>query len=1066
MNKLKTFLLFTVINLFCFMTYAQQTVRGNISDEYGDAIIGASILQKGTTNGTVTDIDGNFSLSAPNGATLQISYIGYITQEVEVTGATLQIVLLEDTKTLDEVVVVGFGTQRKVNLTGAVGVATSEDIESRPVNTVSDALQGLIPGLQLTHNAGDIESNMSIRIRGTGTIGEGSSDNPLVLIDGMEGDINLLNPEDVESISVLKDASASSIYGSRAAFGVVLITTKKGREGKTSVNYNNSFRLSSPIGMPEMMDSYTFANYYNQGALNAGWGAIFNNETMKRMMDFQAAGGTSSGGLLTDGNVWGKPAGDPFTTGYANTDWYNELYRDNALSQNHNLSISGGNEKLNYYASLGYLNYNGMLNHGSDGQDRYNASGKISSRLADWVTFNYSMRLIRQDMHRPTNFGGGFYEKIGRQTWPNLPVYDENGNYHNSNADTPAMMLALGGERLAQTDRIYQQAAFILEPIKNWKTHFEFNYSINNQDIRQTRLPYYNHDVQGNVIDTQGTSSLYQAYRKENYMNWNIYSDYSWTMDESHNFKTMLGFQADEQKQSFFSATGYGLQAEDLPELDLISGVDGKGVERPAEISGYRNQWSTAGFFGRVNYDYEGRYLAEANLRYDGSSRFRRGNRWTWSPSFSLGWNIAQEGFWEDMVDVVNQLKLRGSYGVLGNQSTNAWYPTYRTMTINSQAGNWLQGGARPNTAWVNNLVSTSLTWETVRTWNIGLDWGLFNNRLTGSFDTFVRFTDNMVGPAMELPATLGLSAPSSNNSDLKTVGNEITLSWRDNLSNDFRYGITLNVHDARTFIRSYPGNSTKSIWNFNNGREIGEIWGYETVGIAKTQEEMDAHLEAVGGQTALGSEWSAGDIMYADRDGKPGINSGAETLDDHGDLKVIGNSTPRYFFGADLSASYKGFDMRAFIQGVAKRDYFTGSPIFWGVTSSQWWSAALGAHQDYFRPNDIGLEGRVIPANTDSYFPRPVFGTSKNQQRQTRYLQDASYIRLKNLQLGYTIPVQLTEKAGISNCRLFVSIDNLLTGTSLLKVFDPETIDGGYESYGNAYPLTRTFSFGISASF
>lgn len=671
------------------MTYAQHNVRGNINDEYGEAIIGASILEKGTTNGTVTDVDGQFSLSVPLGATLQISYIGYVTQEVEATEATLQIVLLEDSKTLDELVVVGFGTQRKVNLTGSVGVATAEDIESRPVNTVSDALQGLIPGLQLTHNSGDIETNMSIRIRGTGTIGEGSSDSPLVLIDGMEGDINLLNPEDVESISVLKDASASSIYGSRAAFGVVLITTKKGREGKTTINYNNSIRFSSPIGMPEMMDSYTFANYYNQGALNAGWGAIFTNETMKRMMDFQAAGGTSAGGLMTDGNVWGKPAGDPFTMGYANTDWYNELYRDNALSQNHNLSISGGNDKLNYYASLGYLDYNGMLRHGSDGQNRYNASGKISSRLADWVTFNYSMRLIRQDMNRPTNFGGGFYEKIGRQTWPNLPIYDENGYYHNSNADTPAMMLALGGVRQTQTDRIYQQAAFILEPIKNWRTHFEFNYSINSQDVRQTRLPYYNHDVKGNVIDTQGTSSLHQSYRKENYMNWNIYSDYNWSIDEAHNFKTMLGFQADEQKQSSFSATGYGLQAEELPELNLISGVDGQGVERAAEISGYRNQWSTAGFFGRVNYDYEGRYLVEANLRYDGSSRFREGNRWTWSPSFSLGWNIAHEDFWEGMVDVVGQLKLRGSYGLLGNQSTNAWYPTYRTMTINSQAGSW-----------------------------------------------------------------------------------------------------------------------------------------------------------------------------------------------------------------------------------------------------------------------------------------------------------------------------------------------------------------------------------------
>ena len=1066
MYKLKTFITCLMLSLSGLIAFAQNRVIGNVSDVDGESVIGASILEKGTTNGTVTDFDGDFSMTAPIGSTLQISYIGYIPQEVEVTGQPLKIVLVEDSKTLDEVVVIGFGTQKKVNLTGSVGIATSDDIESRPVNTVSDALQGLIPGLQMTHNSGDVETNMSIRIRGTGTIGQGTSDNPLVLIDGMEGDINLLNPEDVESISVLKDASASSIYGSRAAFGVVLITTKKGSEGKTTVNYNNSFRLSSPIGMPEMMDSYTFANYYNQGAKNAGWGAIFQDDIIKKMMEFQASGGTSTGGLPTDGNLWGKPGGDPFTEGYANTDWFKELYRDNAMSQNHNLSISGGTEKLNYYASLGYLNYNGMLRHGSDGQNRFNASGKISSRLADWITFNYSMRLIRQDLHRPTNFGGGFYEKIGRQTWPNLPVYDENGYYHNSNADTPAMMLALGGERQNQTDRIYQQAGFVLEPIKNWITNVEFNYSIYNHDVRQTTLPYYNHDVQGNIVNTQGTSSLHQSYMKENYMNINIYSDYSWTMDDAHNFKTMLGFQADEQKQSYFSATGYGLQAEDLPELDLISGVDGKGADREALISGYRNQWSTAGFFGRINYDYEGRYLAEANLRYDGSSRFRRGNRWTWSPSFSLGWNIAQEAFWEDYTDVVNQLKLRGSYGVLGNQSTNAWYPTYRTMSLNTLAGSWLQNGTRPNTAWVNNLVSTALTWETVRTWNIGLDWGMFNNRLTGSFDTFVRFTDDMVGPAMELPATLGLSAPSSNNSDLKTLGNEITVTWRDRISNDFSYGITLNVHDARTFIRSYPGNTTQSIWNYNNGRQIGEIWGFETVGIAKTQAEMDAHLEAVGGQTSLGSEWSAGDIMYADLDGKPGISTGAETLDDHGDLKVIGNTTPRFFFGADLTANYKGFDFRAFFQGIAKRDYFTGSPIFWGVTSNQWWSAALGEHQDYFRPEEIGLDGRIISANTDSYFPRPIFGTNKNQRTQTRFLQNAAYLRLKNLQLGYTIPKDVTGKIGMSNCRVFVSIDNLFTVTNLLKVFDPETIDGGYEGYGNAYPMARTFSFGISTTF
>lgn len=1055
-------------------------VTGTVSDALGP-VIGASVVEKGNTgNGTITDMDGKFSLMVPSDATLVISFVGYATQEIPLAGRTsISVDLKEDAEMLQEVVVVGFGTQKKVNLTGSIGIADAKDLEARPVTNATQALQGLVPGLQISTNTGELDKNMSINIRGAGTIGDGSSGSPLILIDGMEGDLNTVNPQDIENISVLKDAAAASIYGSRAPFGVILVTTKKGKSGKATINYNNSFRWGSPINMPEMMDSYTFANYYNQAAFNGNQGQQFSDAVMRQMLEFQAAGGSSRGGLPTDGNVWGKPAGDPFTTAYANTDWYKEIYKDSSFSQEHNMSISGGSEKITYYASLAYLDQNGLLRPADDKLQRFNASAKFSAQLTDWLKFNYSVRYVRQDMERPTKFNGGLYEKIGRQTWPNLPVYDENGYYFNSNADTPVMQLALGGTRNVQTDKTYQQASLVIEPIKNWVTNVEFNYSLNNVDTRETELPYYNHKVDGSVDDTHGTSSLYQDYTKETYMNWNIYSTYSFTINDDHNMKVMAGFQSEEMRQKFFSAKGYGLQAEDLPELDLISNQDGLGVDKVPEVGGYRNEWATAGFFGRINYDYQGRYLGEVNLRYDGTSRFREGNRWQLSPSFSLGWNIAQEGFWEDFQDYCNQLKLRLSYGVLGNMNTTGWYPTYRVMTLESANGSWLQNGVKPNKSYVGDLISTLLTWEKVRSWNVGLDFGFFNNRLTGSVEAFVRYTDNMVGPSIELPATLGLAAPKTNNCDLKTTGWELTIGWQDRTDFGLNYGIKFNVSDARTYIESYPGNPTNSIANSPNayvaGREIGEIWGFETVGIAKTDAEMQAHLAAVGGQDQIGSEaWTAGDIMYADLDGQPGITKGAQTVDDHGDLKVIGNTTPRYLFGLDLNAAYKGVDFRLFFQGVGKRDYWQGSNMFWGVISNMWWSAGLKEHADYFRAEPIGLEGYQIAANPDAYYPRPRFGTDQNHEVQTRYLQKASYIRLKNFQLGYTLPTSLTNKWGIGNCRIFLSGENLWTGTKLSKLFDPETLNGGntddnangaIKSGGNAYPLSRVWSFGLSVT-
>ncbi|MDR1898226.1 MAG: TonB-dependent receptor [Prevotellaceae bacterium] len=1071
------FFLMTAMNVFA----QQRSVTGTVTDVNGEPVIGASVLEKGANNGTVTNAEGHFNLKVSNAATLQITYLGFISQEIAVDNQTnFSIVMKEDSKALDEVVVVGFGTQKKVNLTGAVGLATAKDLEARPVVNATQALQGLVPGLFITTNTGEMDKSMSINVRGTGTIGDGSSGNPLILIDGMEGDINTVNPQDIENVSVLKDAAASSIYGSRAPFGVILITTKKGTPGKRTVNYNNSFRITNPIHLPEMMDSYTFANFFNAGFRNVGWGQFISDETMQKMLDFQAAGGTNTGGLLNDGNVWGKPAGDPYTTGYANTDWYKEIYKSNNFSQEHNLSMSGGSQKVNYYASLGYLDQNGLLRHGSDGLKRYNATAKINAELASWARFNYGLRFVRTDNWRPTRFNGSFYDDMGRQTWPNLPVYDENGFYHDANGGGPAMRLALGGDRSVQSDNVAHQAAFVFEPVKNWLTHLEFNYNTYTSNVKETSLPYYNHDVAGNLLTGTSSSNLYQDNSKENHLNLNIFSEYTHSFNNVHNLKVMGGFQADEMRQTFFSARKYGLLLYDLPEFDLSSSLGGDGSERIPEVAGYSNEWATAGFFGRINYDYDGRYLAEVNLRYDGTSRFRKGERWALYPSFSLGWNIAREAFWESLQQTVNTLKLRGSYGELGNQNTNSWYPTYRTMSLGSGNGAWLQNGVAPNTARIGDLVSTALTWETVRSWNVGLDYGLFNNRLTGSFDVFTRFTDNMVGPAPEHPNILGISPPKTNNCDLKTAGWELEIGWNDKLKNGLRYGAKFLLSDAKTTIESYPSNTTNSIWSYVAGRETGEIWGYETVGIAKTQAEMDAHLAAVGEQP-FGSEWSAGDVMYRDLDGNPGITEGAGTVEDHGDLKVIGNNTPRFQFGFDLTADWKGFDVRVFLQGVMKRDYMVNAynNMFWGATGGEWWSAALKPHEDYFRAEASGLNGE-IPANLDAYYPRPLFGWGsngpvKNHQAQTRYLQDASYIRLKNLQIGYTLPVSLTKHIGINRLRIFASGENLWTGTSLTKLFDPETLNGGntnssaddaVESNGNAYPLSRTWSFGLSVTF
>ena len=925
------------------MIYAQNTdiISGRVSSSIGEPMIGASVMVKGTTNGTITDLDGNFKVEASSTATLIISYVGYVTQEVQIAGRkAVNITLKEDTGLLEEIVVVGFGTQKKVNLTGAVGLADAESLKERPVLNATQALQGLVPGLQITQTNGTLGDTPTINIRGTGTIGEGSSGSPLILIDGMEGDLNMINPQDIASVSVLKDAASSSIYGSRAPFGVILITTKTGSKDKISINYNNSFRWASPIKMMKMMNSVNFASFLNDAMTNSGRSPQFVLDHVNRMEDYMNAVPCGPGqrrkvdGTIIyaiDPDVNGQWL-DGYANGIDNVNIFDEIYKGTTFNQEHNFSASGGNDRINYYVSFNYMHQDGFMKIGNDDLKRYNTTTKLNITLTDWLKLNLSTRFTRQDYEHPFFMDNWeYYELVGRSSWPNIPLYDRNGYYFN--APSVPLKLAEQGSKMRQTDNLYQQVGFMIEPIKNWVTHINFNYRINNVFNRSQQFAIYNHDINGEPYSSDLTSGIGEDISKENYYNFEVYSEYTHSFKEKHNLHVLVGSQIEDFKRQTHNLYRDGIILNSKPEVDLTTGLGSNGSVVSPTVGGQRSEWGLVGFFGRLNYDFEGKYLFEGNLRYDGSSRFRKNNRWKLFPSFSLGWNIAREEFFIPLQDVVGMLKLRASYGTLGNQNTNNWYQTYQTIKLNIAGGTWLQNGIKPNTSSAPSLVSTELTWETVETYNIGLDWALFNNRLTGSFDYFVRNTNNMVGKSPELPAILGTDVPVTNNTNLRTSGWELNIGWQDRLSNGLSYSATFLLSDSRTKITKYPNNPTGLIESYIAGRYTNEIWGYETYGIARSDEEMQEHLANVD-QSSIGSNWAAGDVMYKDKNNDKRISAGSKTLSDHGDLTVIGNSTPRYHFGIDLTANWKGFDIRAFFQGIMKRDYWQGSPFFFGYSA------------------------------------------------------------------------------------------------------------------------------------
>lgn len=1031
---------------------AKKQITGIVTDKNGEPIIGANVVENGTTNGTVTDIDGKFSLKVNDKSVITVSYIGYITKNISITDKLSYVVdLNEDTETLDEVVIVGFGSQKKVNLTGSVATVSSETFEGRPVQNAAMALQGTVPGLNISKGTGRLDESPSINVRGMTTIGKGSNGDPLILIDGMEGDINRLNPQDIENVTILKDAAAASIYGSRAPFGVILVTTKNGQKDQFTVNYNNSFRWSTPTKRPHVVDSYRFATYFNDAAVNGKGTGKFTPERLQRIRDYMD-GKISTVNIQDPNNplVWA----DGYDYANANVDWYDEFYDKWNFAQEHTATVSGGTEKVQMYASFNYLGQDGMLKVNKDTYDRYATNLKVTSQLNEYLDINYNMKYSKSKSQRPYHIGN--LDKLGYQTWPMLPVYDDNGYIYD--APSPMLDLREGGKTTTHNDALSQQLQVKFKPLKGWDIIGEVNYAINRDRYHEDVQKTYNHNVAGNIISNAKDSWVAENSYSGDYMNANIYSTYETAFNNSHNLKVMVGFQSENKQNNKISASRNGISVPGMDVIDITNGTDGSGKTVPPGVSGYRNEWGVIGFFGRLNYDYKGRYLMEVNVRHDGSSRFRADNRWKTFPSVSLGWNVAKEAFWEEYSSLVSTLKVRASYGVLGNQNTSSLYPTYITMPVGTANGSWIINGKKPNTASAPGLISSSLTWETVKSFNVGLDVDMLQNKLNLSFDWYQRKTENMVGPAPELPVILGTGVPTTNNTDLKTKGWELSARWRDRINKDLSYEVGFNISDAQTEILSYP-NETFDLGSYYPGQKVGEIWGYETIGIAKTQEEMDAHLATLpnGGQNAIGNQWEAGDIMYKDLNGDGVINKGSNTLNDHGDLKVIGNNTPRFRFGLNLGLTWRNLDVSAFFQGVMKRDYWEGSWNFWGWNGELWRSTAYEQHMDYFRSD----AGHFLGQNLDAYYPRPVQDSKKNLETQSRYLQNAAYIRLKNLQLGYALPKNLVNKVKISNLRIFLSGENLWVGSKVKDMFDPEAMGYGNGSIG--YPISRTFSTGIS---
>lgn len=1021
--------------------------NGVVTDTTGETVIGASVVVKGTTNGTITGLDGDFSLSGvTKGSILVVSFVGYQNTEVKWNGQPLTIVLKEDTKVLDEVVVVGYGTQKKANLSGAVAAVDGKVLQDRPITNIGQGLQGVVPNLNITmNNGGAPGATSSFNIRGNTSLNGGS---PLVLVDNVQMDANLVNPDDIESISVLKDAASASIYGARAAYGVILITTKKGKKSdKPTVSLSATGYWQSPALTFHNVNSMQYLTMMDEAYQNdGGSGHYFKSQVYQYAEDYFNG--------KYDSPVFFDTAYDTYKYGYCgNTDWWDELYKT-SFSQIYTANISGGNDRTTYYASVSMNDQGGILKAGDDKYNKYNANVNISSNITKWLNVSAKIAHTYTDELHPTGgttaMNSTAYSGLSSYSGmmkgdlsPLMPVKHPDGHYAGQGSYTnPVAIMEQGGNAQYKQNDLWMTGAVKITPIKGLVINADYTWNFYGKSSNQHVQNFYDYTaVPGteNYYPWTNPSSVTVTNNDDYYNAFNAFAEYTFSLKEKHNFKVMVGYNQENKHKKYHYAGRKNLIDSSNPSLNLAYG--------DMAMNGSETHWSVNGFFARINYDYKGKYLLELNGRYDGSSKFPHGDRYAFFPSASVAWRVSEEKFWEPIRGWFDNFKLRASYGSLGNQALDESrygnFPYLATYGINTKYGALLNG-TRPVAVSVPGLVSASFSWETVNQIDFGFDASFFGGRLNTSFDWYRRNTKDMLTAGQVLPAVLGTSVPQENAADMKTVGWEVSLEWNDRLSNGFGYHIKGVLSDYQASITKFS-NPTKLLGTHYVGEKLNEIWGYVSNGLFQSDEDAKAADQSY----LSGGSWGAGDVKYEDLNNDGKIDIGKNTLDDSGDRKIIGNSTPRYSYGITAGFDYKGFDFEMFWQGIGKRDYWLGGSQFWGFTDE--WCTPLTSSLDYWTED-----------NRDAYFPRlHHYGVNGgNHQVSTRYLQNAAYLRLKNVVLGYTIPRSITEKVKISRLRVFVQGENLLTFTPLIDSYDPETLNN------MTYPINKKISVGLNLTF
>lgn len=1015
---------------------SEITVKGVVRVN-GNPMKGVSVTVKDRNQlSTVSDDYGRFTLQVPRGTYLKISSLGYETLEVKAE-EVLNVNLTETSAVLEETVVVGYGTQKKINLTGAIDQISAKQLANRPVANLGAALQGLIPNLNITNPSGSPTAGATFNIRGTTSINGGG---PLILVDNVpysSDEVARLNPNDFETVTVLKDASSAAVYGARAAFGVVLITTKSAKTDQVQVDFSYNSAIRTAGKLPEVVtDPLTVMEYKRQAA--APLYDLFQDAV--RVYAKQIQDNPNLPRVIID------PTNPLNYMYYGSTDWMQEAYKKVAPSHTFNLNIGKKSEKLAYLFSGEYYKQDGLLKYGDDKLNRYNARGKVNMQVNDWLSFGNNSLITIRDYDSPVFMDGDFFWNVNRTSSLDVPR-NPDGSWTAAGAGLLGRMQ--DGGRTKRTINEFQTTfnakAAVIKDIWDINADVTFRRTAGNTSSFDIPIPYRTGPE--TEVKYAGSTTSYASKSNDNnkYDVFNLYSNFNKSFGK-HQVSALLGYNQEYQKNEWTSLRRNNLISPELPSVELASGT----MTTRHTI----DDWAIQGLFYRLNYNYSGKYLVELNGRYDGSSRFPAGDRWGFFPSVAGAWSVSEESFFEPLKEVVNQFKLRGSYGSLGNQNVTN-YSFVPTMSVGKIG--WVLGSDRPTGSNPPGAVSKSFTWEKVASVNFGVDLSLLQNRLNLTADKYTRTTKDMLVAGRTLPNVFGTASPKMNAGDLKTDGWDLRLSWRDQFnlgSSPFSYDVAFVISNYKATITKYS-NPTNLLSDYYVGQRLGTIWGYTYDGVFENQAQLDALSMVDIGNDDVGNNSYIGDIKFKDYNDDKRINRGKNTLEDHGDMNIIGNSNSQYPYSLDLSGQWKGLSLRVFLQGVGKRDWYPGGNhvYFWGIYA-QPWTNVTKQNLDHWSPE-----------NPNGYFPAVRAYAAEDTGRSlaaanNHYLQDASYMRVKNLTLGYEIPKQWLQRAGLGRLYVYASGENLFEKSNLKVSLDPEGLDG------QVYPFQRTYSFGLNLSF